>query len=184
MLTSLRGRIKRTSPFHEVVPEARLTKGGIHSSCIACGTTKPPPWDIEEIRDIDREVRDVPRTRWEAPIEYAVYNNSNLVKVDRVDRVAVGVGKARRWAFKASIGSESDKNVNDMGTSFEELTGRTLAAQINGYFCRTRSRIARNSFPPTPIEGVLHSHRNELASLVASDSFANLRSSVVRLVQV
>jgi hypothetical protein len=64
MPTSLSGRIKWTSPLHDVVaPGACSTKGGIHSSCIACGKTKPPPWDIEEIRDIDKEVRDVPRTR-------------------------------------------------------------------------------------------------------------------------
>jgi hypothetical protein len=113
-----------------------------------------------------------------------VYNNSNLVKVDRVDRVAVGVGKAQRWAFNAAIGSESDRNVNDLGTSFEELIRRTFIAQINGYFCETTSRVARNSFPPAPIEGVLHAQRNELASLVPSHSLANLRCSVVCLAQV
>src|SRR5258708_21632974 len=56
MLTSLSGRIKRTSPLHDVVPGVCLTKCWIHSSCIACGTTKPPPSDIEEIRDISKEV--------------------------------------------------------------------------------------------------------------------------------
>lgn len=94
------------------------------------------------------------------------------------------MGKARRWAFKAAIGSESGRNVNGFYSSFlEELIGRTPIAQINGYFCETRSRVARNALPPAPIERVLQTHRDELASLVPGDSFANLRSSVVYLVQ-
>lgn len=65
---------------------------GVHSSWASSLTTKPPPCAIEDMREMERDVRDVPKRRCDEPVDSAVWRRRSLVRVCIALWMAVWVG--------------------------------------------------------------------------------------------
>ena len=88
-------------------PSGLAGVGGDHCSSISSRTVNPPPWEIDEMRATESDVREVPRRVWEHAKEEAVCSNSIRTKVRMVLATAVWVGRDEMYERSWSTGSAS-----------------------------------------------------------------------------
>lgn len=91
IVISCSGRTKR------MVPDDFELLGGFHSSWASSRTENPPPWDIDEIKVIDSDVKLVPKSRCDEWVKRAVWRRRILVNVRIALAIAVCVGRAEMY---------------------------------------------------------------------------------------